>query len=157
MRLYVKQQVWTIGSKFNVKDEYGTDRYYVEGEVFTIGKKLHVYDMYGNEEAYIAQKVWNFLPTYQVYVKGALIMEIRKEFTFFQPRYTAEGAGYSVEGDWWSHEFDIYYASGAVAHVSKKWFSFGDSYCIDLYGAGQEIPLLAIVLAIDCVLASQQD
>ena len=32
MKLYIKQKVFSLTSKFTVKDEAGNDRYFVEGE-----------------------------------------------------------------------------------------------------------------------------
>ena len=47
MDLYIKQKVFSWKDKFSVYDRNGEQRYYVEGEVFTVGKKLHLYDNFG--------------------------------------------------------------------------------------------------------------
>ena len=36
MKLYIKQKVFSLTSKFTVKDESGNDRYFVEGEFFSL-------------------------------------------------------------------------------------------------------------------------
>ena len=155
MKLYMKQKVFSLKDRFYIKDEQGNDRYYVEGEFFSIGKKLHLYDMNGNELAYIQQKVLTFLPRFFVYINGKEVAEIVKEFTFLKPKYSINGLGWNVEGDFWSHEYSMTNNGRGVASVHKAWFSWGDSYEIDINNAGDEVLTLAVVLAIDAVLSDE--
>lgn len=154
MRLYMKQKVFSFRDRFYIKDEEGRDRYYVEGELLSFGKKLHVYDLAGREVAYIAQKVWSFLPRFFVYVDGAQVAEILKEFSFFKPRYTIDGLNWTVSGNFFAHEYEVSEGGSLVVAISKAWFTWGDSYSIDIYKENQEVYALAVVLAIDAVLAS---
>ena len=156
MKLYIKQKVFSWGDKFTVKDATGRDRYYVEGEIFTFGKKLHVYDRNGREVAFIKQEVWSFLPRYYVFCGDRQVAEIKKEFTFLFPRYTIEGLGWEIEGSFWEHEFRIVRNGRVIATMEKQWMTWGDSYLLTVADSADEIPALAVVLAIDCV-AEQRD
>lgn len=153
MKLYMKQKVFSFADRFYIKDEEGRDRYYVEGELFSWGKKLHVYDESGHEAAFIQQKVFSFLPRFYVYIEGQEIAEIVKEFTFFKASYRIEGLNWSVKGDFWDHEYEIYEGSNFVVSISKQWFTWGDSYVIDIADHVDERYALAVVLAIDAVIA----
>ena len=155
MKLYMKQKVFSIKDRFYIKDEQGNDRYYVEGEFFTIGKKLHLYDMNGRELAFIQEKVLSFLPRFYVYMNGKEAAEIVKAFTFFKPKYSINGLGWNVEGDFWSHDYRVANNGRDVASVHKAWFSWGDSYEIDINNSEEEVLTLAVVLAIDAVLAAE--
>ena len=42
--LYIKQHVFTIGERFTVYGEDGSERFYVEGEVFSLPKTFHISD-----------------------------------------------------------------------------------------------------------------
>ena len=95
--------------------------------MFSWGKKLHVCDMMGREVAYIEQKIWSFLPRYRVFVGGDQIGEVAKEFTFFRPRYTVEGPGWDVDGDFWEHHYAVYRHGVPVVEIAKEWFTWGDS------------------------------
>jgi len=156
MRLYIKQKIFSWKDKFYVKDKTGADRYYVEGELFSFGKKLHIYDMNGGELAFIHQKVLSFLPRYFVYIGETQVAEIVKEFTFFRNKYTIRGLDWEVDGDFLDHDYDITSHGRRIASISKEWFTWGDSYVIDIANASDSVLALGVVLAIDCVLDAQR-
>ena len=155
MKLYMKQKVFSWNTHFSVKDEHEDDRFTVDGEFFTLGKKLHVCDPFGREVALVQQKVFSFLPRFFVYVEGALICEIVKEFTVLRPKYRIEGLDWEMNGDFWAHEYTVTKNGEPIVSVSKAWLSWGDSYALDITHSEDTIPALAVVLAIDCVTAQQ--
>ena len=154
MKLYIKQKVFSWGDKFTVKDEAGRDRYYVEGEIFTFGRKLHVYDMSGREVAFIKQEVWSWMPRYYVFCGGHQVAEIKKEFTFFFPKYTIEGLGWEINGSFMAHDYEITQNGRTIVRISKEWMTWGDSYELDIRDGADELVALAVVLTIDCVTES---
>lgn len=154
MKLYIKQKVFSWNDKFTVKDENGTDKYYVEGEFFSWGKKLHVKDVGGNEVAFIQQKVLSFLPKYFVFINGEQVAEIVKEFTFLRPKYSIDGLGWSINGDFMSHNYEITQNGMPIVSISKEWMTWGDSYELDIANPRDEIVALSVVLTIDCVMAA---
>ena len=155
MKLLIQEKIFTWNDRFTVKDEAGNDRYLVEGELFSWGKKLHVAAPDGREVAYIEQKLFTFKPRYQVFAAGELIGEVVREFSFFRPRYTVEGAGWDVEGEFWSHDYTVYRDGAPIVSIEKEWFTWGDCYVLNIHDPADEIPALALVLAIDC--AMEQD
>jgi uncharacterized protein YxjI len=155
MKLYMQQKVFSWVDRFTVKDESGQDKYYVEGELFSFGKKLHIYDMSGAESAFIQQKVFSFLPRYYVFVGEQQVAEIVKEFTFLQPRYSIEGLGWEITGDFWAHDYEIAQDGRAIVTIHKEWMTWGDCYELDIADGGDEIAALSVVLAIDSVRAAE--
>ena len=156
MNLYIKQKVFSWGEKFTVKDALNNDRYTVAGEVFSWGKKLHIYDMQNREVAYIKQEVWSWLPRYYVYCGEKKIAEIKKEMTFLRPKYTIEGLDWNVNGNFLAHEYSISQGNRQIVSIKKAWMSWGDSYELNIIDDAHEIIGLAVVLTIDCVLASSK-
>ena len=156
MRLFIKQKVFSWKDKFSVKDKDGNDRFYVEGEFFSIGKKLHIYDLNGGEVAYVHQKVLSFLPRFYVYVGDTQVAEIVKEFTLFRNKYRIDGLDWEVNGNLWDHNYEITSNGRPIVRISKSWFSWGDSYMLDIANASDAVNALAVVLAIDCVIAMQR-
>ena len=152
MKLYMKQKVFSWTDRFTVKDENENDHYTVEGELISFGHKLHVYDANGSEAAFISQKVFSFMPTFEVYVDGVYQFSVVKEFSFFDVRYTLEGTDWMVRGDLFQHEYSIESGALTIAGIRKAWLSWGDSYEIDIADGVNEVPVIAAVLAIDCVL-----
>ncbi len=157
MKLYIKQKIFSWNDKFSVYNEVGEERYFVEGELFSWGKKLHVYDHARGEAAFIRQELFTLLPKFIVSIGGQDIAEIVKEFTFFKPKYRIDGLGWEIDGDFWDHDYDIKKNGRTIVSLSKEWFTWGDCYELDIENPEDEIVALAVVLAIDCVLAAQKD
>ncbi len=154
MKLYIKQKVFSWTDKFSVLDEFGRDRYFIEGELFSWGKKLHIYDTHGREAAFIHQEVWSFLPRYNVSIGGTDVAQVKREFTFFLPKYTIEGPGWEANGSFFAHDYEITGDGRSVAAIRKEWMTWGDSYELSIFDPRDEILALAVVLTIDCVMAS---
>lgn len=157
MNLYIKERVFTWGDKFDVCDINGQPRYYVEGEVFSWGKKLHVYDRYNREVAFIKQEVFSWMPTYKVYVNQREVATIRREFTFFRPRYRVDGLGWEVEGSFLEHNYQITQNGRHIVSIEKEWLTWGDTYHLLIADDADEIAALAVVLTIDCVVEQQNN
>lgn len=154
MRLIIKQKVFSWTDRFRVWDEDDRDRYYVEGEFFSFGKRLHITDPDGREVALVQQKVFSFLPRFFVWVDGVQVAEIVKEFTFLHPRYTIDGLGWDIEGDFFAHDYTISRDGQAIVTIHKEWLTWGDCYVLDIADPQDTVTALAVVLAIDCVQAA---
>ncbi len=157
MKLYMKQQVFSFRDRFYILDGAGAQRFYVEGELFSLGKRLHIFDLQGRELASVQQKLFTFLPCFQVYVGGVQKAEIVKELSLFRPRYTIHGPSWTIDGDFWDHDYAIRDRQGPVVRVSKAWLSWGDSYLLDIRPDADPVMAIAAALAIDCVLDAEQN
>jgi uncharacterized protein YxjI len=156
MKLYIKQKVFALKARFNVKDESGADRFSVEGDFFSLKSKLHIYDMTGSEVAVVYRRLMTFLPRFVVEIGGVQAAEIVKEFSFFIPKYHLEGTALRLEGDLMAHQYMLGDGTRTVMSLSKEWFTWGDSYLLDIENPADEILALSIALAVDCVLAAQK-
>ncbi|MCL2106627.1 MAG: LURP-one-related family protein [Oscillospiraceae bacterium] len=148
MKLYIKQKAFSWRDRFTVKDEYGNDRWFAQGELFSWGRKLHVYDVYGREAAFVRRKLMVWLPRYVIEMEG-FSCTLVKEFSFFRPKFYLEGVPWRMEGDFWAHEFSLADERREVMRVSKHWFTWGDSYELDIPDPNDELLCLCIVLALD--------
>ena len=149
MKLYMKQKVFSWVDKFTVKDEAEQDRFFVEGEFMTLSKKLHILNENHTEVAFIHQKLWSFMPRFFVEIDGREVCQIVKKFTWFKSKYELEGTNWHVEGDFWDHEYTVFDGEQIIMKLSKHWFSWGDSYELDIADEKNAIICLSIVLAID--------
>ena len=157
MRLYMKEKVFSWNERFTVKDENGWDKYYVEGEFFSLGKKLHLMNVHGEEVAFIQQRLFTLMPRFSVTVAGRELAEIRKEFTFFFQRYVIDGLGWEIDGDVWAHDYVIRKNGRTIVRITKEWFTWGDSYVLDILDPADELVALAVVLTVDCVAEASQN
>jgi len=157
MRLYLKQKVFSWRDRFFVKDENGEDRYTVEGESFSWGKKLHVYNTDGSEAAFIRQKVFSFLPRYFIEIGGNVVCEMVREFAFFRQSYRLEGLSWHLDGDFMAHEYSLTNSGQVIMSLSKKWFTWGDSYELDIADPHNELLCLCAALTVDCAMETQNN
>lgn len=154
-QLYIKQKVFSLGGKFTVKDQQERDVYFVEGSFMQIPKTFSILNTTRDEIALITKKVFSFLPKFFVEVNGQEVLTIKKEFSFFKARYTIDAAGIEVNGNWWDMDFQVLRHGKVVGKVSKEWFTWGDSYKVQILDEEMEGVIISLVVAIDCVKADQ--
>ncbi|TWT06300.1 hypothetical protein FQV26_00355 [Planococcus sp. CPCC 101016] len=154
-QLYIKQRVFSLSGKFTVKDQEQNDVYYVEGSFMQIPKTFSIMNIKRDEVALITKKTFSFLPKFFVEVNGQERLTIKKEFSIFKARYTIDGTGIEIRGNWWDMNFQLLQHGEVIGQVSKVWFSWGDSYKVEILDEEMEAVVIAVVVAIDCVKADQ--
>lgn len=154
MRFMVKQRVFSLGDNFTIKDGAGNEHFIVKGKIFAFGNKLRIYNMQEQELFYIEQKLLRFLPEYTIYQLGQQVATVKKELTFFKPRFNiwSTMGDYSIQGNFLGMEFSIYKNGNYIAQVSKRWFSWGDTYGVDIINGEDYAFILALVIVIDQVI-----
>lgn len=158
MKLLIKQRVFSWTDTYDVYDSLGEPKYYVKAEFFSFGHTLHIYRHDTDEEVgMIKEKVFSLLSTAEIYVNGGFLGTIKKEFTFFVPKYTIDYNGWEVEGDFLGWEYEVRNSRGTVATISKQIFTFGDTYEIDISDPADELDALMTVITIDMINCSNDD
>lgn len=154
MKFAVKQRIFSLTDSFTIRDEYENERYNVRGSFFSLGKKLTIFDMSGNEVVYIEQKLFRFLPEYDIYYRGSYVANVKKEFTLFSNRFDIDSnmGRYTVDGDFLGLDFTIYKDGKAAAYISKKFFAWSDTYGVDVQEGEDDAFILALVIVIDEVV-----
>lgn len=148
-KFYMKQKVFSLKEKFFIKNEVGEDVYRIEGKFLSLGKQLTVYDGADREVAFIKQKLFQWLPKFDILIDGVEVAEVAQQFSFFKPKYTINGIGWNVVGNFWGHDYNVMDGENVIAHIHKAYMSFGDSFEIDVMDNVDERMVLAIVIAID--------
>ena len=150
MELYIKQRVFAWGDTYDIYDETGEARYYVEAELFTFGHQIHVYDKRsGAELGSIHEHLFSWFKTFDIVINGQVMGTVRREFSFFTPRYTVDYRGWDVEGDFLHWDYRVLQGNMEIMNIEKKWFSWGDAYTLRYDNPANEMPGLLLVLAID--------
>ncbi|MGX8176672.1 LURP-one-related/scramblase family protein [Exiguobacterium artemiae] len=153
--LYMKQKVLSLRGRFSIQDQQEQDVYLVEGSFMKLPKTFSISTVEGEEVAVITKKMLSLLPKFFIEVDGETLT-IEKSFTFFKDRYTIDAADLEIDGDWWDMDFEIKRHGEVVGSVEKKWFTFGDSYEIQVFDPEIEKILIALVVAIDCVKEDEE-
>lgn len=161
MRFVLKEKIWSFADDFVIRDENGNVCYEIFGRFFSWGDKLSFRDPEGNELAFISQRLLSWGPTYEIHRPDAGPALVEKElFTFFNCRFIVDGPGdedYEASGDFLDHEYEIQGAGELAARVSKQWFSWSDTYGIEIADDVDPVLLLAIAVVIDLVCHGRRE
>ena len=157
MKLLFKQRFFSWFDSYDIYDEQGNTVFVVKGEL-SWGHLLRIYDASGNEVGCVKEKVFTWLPRFEMYIGDNYLGCINKEFSFITPRFNIDFNGWQVEGDWCEWEYTILDSSDScVATVSKEIWNWTDTYVIDVIDPGDAIYALMLVLAIDAEKCSRND
>lgn len=153
MRYVMKQKLFSWGDDFRIKDADENDVFFVDGKAFSFGDKLSFQDMAGNELAFIRQKLLSWGPTYEITRAGRLMAVVKRAmFTLLRCRFTVDVPGpddLEAQGDLLDHEYQFTRHGTPVATVSKKWFSFANTYGVDIAPGEDDVLILASAVVID--------
>ena len=157
MKLIFKQRVFSWFDSYDIYDEAGNTVYTVKGAL-AWGHLLRIYDVNGNELGCIKEKIFTWLPKFEMYLGSSYIGSINKEFSFFKPKFNIDYNGWQVDGDWFEWEYSILNSAGqGVATVSKQLWNWTDTYVIDIVNSHDAIFALMLVLAIDAEKCSRNN
>lgn len=156
MKLLIKQRFFSWTDSYDVYDETGEARYEVAAEFFSFGHQIHVYDKRtGRELGSIHEKLFTFMPRFEIVINGQLQGTISKEFIFFVPKYLVDYRGWDVEGDIMGWDYRVTRRNSTVMTITKELFNWTDTYVLEYDNPANEMPGLLLVLAIDAVNCSK--
>lgn len=156
----IKEACWSWGNDFAITDEAGNPFYRVDGAAFSWGDKLSFQNAAGEELLKINQQLFSWKPRYQIERNGEVLAEVVKEWTWFNKKFTLDVPGpndYVIDGSFWQHEFTFTRLGRVAATVSKAYFSWTDSYGVDIAEGEYDILILCTCIVIDQVLFDKQD
>ena len=160
MRYLMKQKLFCWGDDFTIKDEAGADVFFVDGKAFSIGNKLSFQDLQKNELAFIRQKLLAWGPTYEISRNGELAAVVKNHlFTLLRCSFTVDVPGpddLEAQGSFLDMEYTFTRGGQVVAEVSKRWFSFADTYGVNIHEGEDDVLILASTVVIDMVCHGDQ-
>ena len=153
MRYLMQQKVFCLGDDYTIRDENGRDHFLVDGRALTFGDKLSFQDMNGNELAFIREKLLSWGPTYEIWYGDSLAAVVKKHlFTLLHCRFSVDVPGpddLEASGNFTDHEYQFTRGGGVVASVSKQWFTFRDTYGVEIASDEDDVLILASTVVID--------
>ena len=153
MRYVMKEKLFAWGDDFTIQDEHGRDVFFVDGKALSFGDQLSFQDMQGNELAFIKEKVFAWGKTFEIHRSGTLAAVVKKElFTLFKCHFTVDVPGpndLEAHGDFLDHEYEFRRGDETVAAVSKQWFSWADTYGVDVADGEDAVLILASAVVVD--------
>jgi uncharacterized protein YxjI len=127
--------------------------FFVDGKAFSLGDKLSFQDMHGNELAHIRQKLLAIGKTYEITRGGQLVAVVKKKlFTIFRASFMVDVPGpddLEAQGNFFDREYTFTRHGREVARVSKRFFSFTDTYGVEIPEGEDDVLILAATVVID--------
>ena len=153
MRYKMRQKMISLGEDFTIEDGDGNPAYEVDGKVMTLRETFELKDLKGNVVATIRGKLVSIRQKMDILRDDAVVATVTKAlFSPFRDKFhveVADGDDLTIDGSILDHEYTIERGGDAVAQVSKRWFSFTDTYGIDIADGQDDALILAIAVALD--------
>ena len=156
MKLLFKQRFFSWFDSYDIYNEAGEVLFTVKGQL-AWGHCLKIFDATGAEIGTVKERIFTFLPKFELYLGEQYIGCISREFALFKPRYNIDCNGWHVEGDFLEWDYSIDAPGGRhVAEISKQLFNWTDTYVIDVDDPRDAVCALMLVLAIDAEKCSRR-
>ena len=153
MRYVIKERFFRLGEDSYIMNESGEPVLRVDGKILSLRDRLIIRDLSGQEVASVHRRLIALRPTYEINVNGQEAATVKKHFfTPFRDKFTIDVPGphdLEMTGSLLDHDFTVRRGDQTVATISKAWFSFRDTYGVDIADDEDQLLILASVLALD--------
>ncbi len=154
MRYTMRQDLFSFGDDYTIKNEEGREVYKVDGKAFTLlREKLAFEDMAGKELAFIRERLISLTDSYEILRDGKQAAVVKKDLiNVFRCGFTVDVPGpddLDAQGNLLDHEYTFKRGSRVVATVSKKWFTIRDTYGVEVADGEDAVLILASAVVID--------
>jgi uncharacterized protein YxjI len=158
MKLLFRQRAFSWFDSYDIYDENENTVYVVKGQL-SWGHCLKIYDPEEQQElGTVKEEILTWLPKFELYEGETCIGTLKKELTFFKPKYNIDFNGWHVEGNVLEWDYTVVSGSGHdVASISKELFNWTDTYLLNIYDPADALCVLMIVLAIDAEKCSRNN
>ena len=155
MKLLFRQRLFSWFDSYDIYNEAGETVYVVKGQL-SWGHCLKIYDVAGREVGTVKERVFTFLPKFELYEGPQYIGCLSKEFSFLKPCYNIDFNGWEIQGSFMEWDYTIATSDGRkVAVISKELFHMTDTYILDIADPKDALHVLMFVLAIDAEKCSR--
>lgn len=158
-KLYIKQAVFKITDHYPVTDAEGHPVYQVDQDFKFIGNTVHVSTPEGEHLFTVDREILTFLPRYTITFANGQTIHLNSRFSIFHKSIDVdpEGEGIELEGDFLDLTFTVTKQDRLLGTIDRAFLSWGDSFELTVHDERYEALFVAIVIAVDCIIDSQQN
>ncbi|MCL4500157.1 MAG: LURP-one-related family protein [Chloroflexi bacterium] len=153
MRFIVSNRPPSWAGSQTIKDGYCLDVYRLDGRTLATGSELVLKEMTGKELAVIKRKISEHYHDYELYRGGEFFAAVTQDSFSFQHCEFCPGPDAQpellAEGNLLDHEYSFQRHGHHSAKVSKDWFSWADTYGVDVANGEDPVLILAAALVVD--------
>jgi uncharacterized protein YxjI len=155
MRLIINQKYFALRDRFMITHENGQPAYAVEGKLFSIGKKFYVEEPCGREIFFVKQRLFRFLPKWDIIQNGDTVAVYKGKLSFLTKRAKIVSKSFgdiTIKGSVLGWTFRFFDQSGnQIAEVSKKILKIRDTYALDIFDTRYADIIMTAVIIIDAL------
>lgn len=152
-RYKMRQKLISLGEDFTIEDANGKAAFEVDGKVMRIRETFELKDPQGKVVATIRGKLISIRSKMEIIRDDEVVATVTKAlFAPLRDKFTVDVAGgkdIEVSGSILDHEYTLRRDDEVVGQVSKRWFTFTDTYGIDIAEGEDDALVLAIAVALD--------
>jgi uncharacterized protein YxjI len=145
---YVMSNKWAITEHFVIADDSGSPRFDVRGSL-SLTQHLTFRDQSGHEVAEIRKHLMT--TAHDILIGGERVAEVRHA-GFFGEHYEIDSSfgEFTAKGSFTGWDYTISHGGQVVARISRE-FAFREKFLVDTVDGGNDIFILAVVIAIDAI------
>jgi uncharacterized protein YxjI len=152
-RYKMRQKLISLGEDFTIEDESGTPAFDVDGKVMTLRETFELKDRQGKVVATIRGKLVSIRSKMDILREDDVVATVSKAlFAPLRDKFKVDipgGEDIRIDGSILDHEYTLRRGGTVVGQVSKRWFTFTDTYGIDVAPGEDDALVLAIAVALD--------
>ena len=105
---------------------------------------------YGERVGHVKKNFSWFLRNYDLYLDDVNVDTLQQEFTWFKSELTLERHGWTIKGDFFSWDYQIYDENGdMIADMDQELFRLTKHFTINIFDEDNEELIILLVLAIN--------
>lgn len=158
MKLKMKAKIASIHNKISITDEEGNLVYQVHSKVFSLHNVTYLADGEGEEIAVITRKPVSMHDVHTIQLVDGTEIELRTELLHLtKDVLNIEALGWQLTGDLTQHDYQLTDDQGQLlAQTHRKWLSLHDTYEVDIVDEERMDLIVAVLVALDKLVAERQ-
>ncbi|MBP5288971.1 MAG: LURP-one-related family protein [Clostridia bacterium] len=156
--LFTSSKVFTLHHRIEITDEAGNVVYLASTKFPSLHDRTTLTDAAGNPVAQIWKKFFTIHERHFITMADGTAFQLSNElFHLIKDISNIEGLGWQLRGNILGLNFQLYDGAGNIlAVISQKMISLHDKYCVDLYRADAEQPVVAILITLQHMIKDRE-
>lgn len=151
MKFQIKQQLFRLFDTFDIKDESGHLICTISNDGL-LAHSFTIRDNINNVNFKIEEKMFRFLPTFDIFLNDQHAGSIKSRFNLFVKKLDIDLYNLSVEGSLWDFNFRVLDQNRKlVAEIDRKIFTLTDTYEVNCIDERYNVLVILICLCIDAI------
>ncbi|MEO0899138.1 MAG: LURP-one-related family protein [Bacteroidota bacterium] len=158
-RYQLREKAFSLKSSYVIKDPVGNEAYEIKGKFLSFGKKYSFREKGGKEIYIIEQRRTGNRQRFRILQNGKNIAELTKDKGWMSDNFDLDIPGrndYTISGSFWKREYTFKRNRKVVAEVSKKRFTLGDTYGVEIEPNENRPLILATAVIIDLMMENDK-